>query len=214
MQLGGRIDWTVSPKTQIAVIGDGNAGRMGRVDRAETDVHNANILARVRHETGPGAEIQVQAYYDRTFRSIPGSFEEDRGTWDLDVQYRTRVNGRHMLLAGGGYRLSRDRTSVPPRTGRRGRRGRRVRPGLPAIPAAGGIRAGRDHALPQKVTLTVGARGEHNEFSGFEFQPTVRARWIPRPRNVVWGAVSRAVRTPTRLDVDVRVGAARRADRW
>jgi iron complex outermembrane recepter protein len=57
--------------------------------------------------------------------------------------------------------------------------------------------------LPQ-VTLTVGARGEHNDFSGFEFQPTVRARWIPRPRNVVWGAVSRAVRTPTRLDVDVR----------
>ena len=58
--------------------------------------------------------------------------------------------------------------------------------------------------IPQKVTLTVGARGEHNEFSGFEFQPTVRARWIPRPRNVVWGAVSRAVRTPTRLDVDIR----------
>ena len=86
VQLGGRIDWTVSPKTQIAVIGDGNGGRMGRVDRAETDVHGANILARVRHETGAGAEIQVQAYYDRTFRSIPGSFEEDRGTWDLDLQ--------------------------------------------------------------------------------------------------------------------------------
>ena len=117
VQLGGRVDWTVSPKTQIAVIGDGNAGSMGRVDRPATDVHTANILARIRHETAPGAELQVQAYYDRTFRSTPGSFEEDRGTWDLDVQYRTPVNGRHMLLAGGGYRLSRDRTSVPPLPG-------------------------------------------------------------------------------------------------
>jgi iron complex outermembrane recepter protein len=203
VQLGGRIDWTVSPKTQIAVIGDGNAGRMGRVDRAETDVHNANILARVRHETGPGAEIQVQAYYDRTFRSIPGSFEEDRGTWDLDLQYRTRVNGRHMLLAGGGYRLTRDRTSVPPGPGGAGGAAVVFVPASRQSPLLAAF-AQDEITLPQKVTLTVGARGEHNEFSGFEFQPTVRARWIPRPRNVVWGAVSRAVRTPTRLDVDVR----------
>ena len=44
----------------------------GWIGRA-TDVVDGNILARVRHETSPGAELQVQAYYDRTFRSMPGS---------------------------------------------------------------------------------------------------------------------------------------------
>ena len=204
VQFGARVDWTLSPKTQIAVIGDGNAGSMGRVDRPATDVHDANILARMRHQTAGGADLQVQAYYDRTFRSIPGSFEEDRGTWDLDVQYRTKVNDRHMLLAGGGYRLTRDRTSVPPGEG--GFRGGAAVfvPASRQSPLLAAFAQDEITIVPQKVSVTVGARGEHNEFSGFEFQPTVRARWIPRPRNVVWGAVSRAVRTPTRLDVDFR----------
>jgi iron complex outermembrane recepter protein len=205
VQLGGRIDWAVSPKTQIAVIGDGNAGSMGRVDRPTTDVHDANILARIRHETARGAELQLQAYYDRTFRSTPGSFEEDRGTWDLDVQYRTRVNGRHMLLAGGGYRLSRDRTSVPPMPGGAVGAAAVFAPASRQAALLAGFAQDEITVIPKRVTLTVGARGEHNEFSGFEFQPTVRARWIPKPRNILWGAVSRAVRTPTRLDVDIRL---------
>ena len=204
VQLGGRLDWTVSPKTQVAIIGDGNVGSMGRVDRPATDVHDGNILARLRHQTARGADLQVQAYYDRTFRSTPGSFEEDRGTWDLDVQYRTKLSERHMLLAGGGYRLSRDRTSVPPRPG--GARGAAVVfvPASRQSPLLAAFAQDEIVLVPRKVTLTVGVRGEHNEFSGFEFQPTVRARWIPRTRHVVWGALSRAVRTPTRLDVDVR----------
>jgi iron complex outermembrane receptor protein len=204
LQLGGRIDWSRSKKTQVALIGDANVGGMGRVDQPTTDVHGGNFLARVNHQTGSGAELQVQGYYDRTFRSIPGFFEEQRGTWDLDLQYRARLRERHMLLAGGGYRLTRDRTGVPP----------------PSHAASGSavvfVPAARQSALyaafvqdefavvPQTVWLTVGARAEHNDFSGFEFQPTLRVRWMPRPRTVVWGAMSRAVRTPARLDVDVR----------
>jgi iron complex outermembrane recepter protein len=204
LQLGGRIDWSLSPKTQVSLIGDGNVGAMGRPDRPTTDVHDANILARVRHQTGGGSELQIQGYYDRTFRSIPGLFQEARGTWDLDVQYRARVQARHMVLAGAGYRVSRDSTSVPPPPA--GMRG----PAVVFVPASRhsplfAAFVQDDFGLvPGKVTVTIGARGEHNEFTGFEFQPTVRARWIARPGTVVWGAVSRAVRTPTRLDVDVQ----------
>ncbi len=208
VQVGGRIDWKRSDATEVAIIGDANVGSMGRVDRPPTDVVDGNITARVRHVTSPGAELQVQAYYDRTFRSMPGLLEEHRGTWDLDVQYRARVSSRHMLLAGGTYRLTRDRTSVPPA-------GSSAPPiAVVFVPASRNsplvaLFAQDEIALvPQRLTLTVGARGEHNDYTGFEFQPTVRARWIPRPRHVVWGAVSRAVRTPTRLDADVRTVTA------
>jgi iron complex outermembrane receptor protein len=202
--VGGRIDWRLSARTQVAIIGDGNVGSMGRVGRPATDVHAGNIVARVQHETAGGAELQVQTYYDRTFRSTPGSFEEDRGTWDVDVQYRTRVNGRHMLLAGGGYRLSRDTTGVPPAAGAPPSAAVVFVPASRHSPLFAVFAQDEFTVLPNKVMLTFGARAEHNDFSGFELQPTLRARWIPRPRTVVWAAVSRAVRMPTRLDVDVR----------
>ena len=42
-------------------------------------------------------------------------------------------------------------------------------------------------------------------FNGFDLQPAVRARYSPRDDTIVWGAVSRAVRTPTRFDRELRV---------
>ena len=52
--------------------------------------------------------------------------------------------------------------------------------------------------------MTLGSKFERNEFTGFEVQPTIRARWSA-PRRSVWGAVSRAVRVPTRFDTDLRI---------
>jgi iron complex outermembrane receptor protein len=50
----------------------------------------------------------------------------------------------------------------------------------------------------------MGSKFERNEFTEFEIQPTIRARWSG-PRRSVWGAVSRAVRVPTRFDTDLRI---------
>jgi iron complex outermembrane receptor protein len=50
---------------------------------------------------------------------------------------------------------------------------------------------------------TLGSKLEHNTYSGWEVQPTARVRWT-RGRDTLWGAVSRAVRMPTRFDTDIR----------
>jgi iron complex outermembrane receptor protein len=50
---------------------------------------------------------------------------------------------------------------------------------------------------------TLGSKLEHNTYSGWEVQPTGRLRWT-RDRETLWGAVSRAVRMPTRFDTDIR----------
>ncbi len=55
-----------------------------------------------------------------------------------------------------------------------------------------------------KLTLTAGTKLEHNNFSGFDYQPSVRLLWMPTPRQSFWAAVTRAVRTPSRLDQDVQ----------
>jgi iron complex outermembrane recepter protein len=55
------------------------------------------------------------------------------------------------------------------------------------------------------LRLTLGSKFEHNDFSGFEIQPNVRLAWTPSARQTVWAAVSRAARTPTRLEHDIRL---------
>jgi len=63
--------------------------------------------------------------------------------------------------------------------------------------------------LQDEITLredllyfTVGSKFEHNDYTGFEFQPTGRLLWTPSPRHSLWAAISRAVRTPTRAEAD------------
>jgi iron complex outermembrane receptor protein len=57
--------------------------------------------------------------------------------------------------------------------------------------------------LAPALRVVVGTKLEHNGFSGFELQPSGRISWSPSPRQAVWGSVSRAVRTPTRIERDV-----------
>jgi iron complex outermembrane receptor protein len=56
--------------------------------------------------------------------------------------------------------------------------------------------------------LTLGSKVGYNEFSGLEVQPSGRLALSPNDSNTLWGAVSRAVRTPTRIENDARFGAA------
>ena len=53
------------------------------------------------------------------------------------------------------------------------------------------------------LRLTLGSKFEHNDFSGFEIQPNARIAWSPDEAHTIWGAISRAARTPARGEQDV-----------
>jgi len=57
--------------------------------------------------------------------------------------------------------------------------------------------------IRDRLHLTAGAKVEHNEYTGVEVQPSVRSAWSVAPDQTLWAAVSRAVRTPSRIDVDL-----------
>jgi iron complex outermembrane receptor protein len=58
--------------------------------------------------------------------------------------------------------------------------------------------------INDRFHVIVGSKFEHNPDTGFEVQPSGRLLWTPSEKQTVWGAVSRAVRTPSRIDEDVR----------
>jgi iron complex outermembrane receptor protein len=62
--------------------------------------------------------------------------------------------------------------------------------------------------LRDDVKLTVGARVECNDYTGNEFLPNVRLAWKTAPDHLPWGAATRAVRAPFRLDRDAFVPGA------
>ena len=55
---------------------------------------------------------------------------------------------------------------------------------------------------PNRLFLTVGSKVEHNDYTDFEYQPGARLAWTPTPTQTIWGAASRAVRAPSRIDRD------------
>lgn len=45
--------------------------------------------------------------------------------------------------------------------------------------------------------LTIGTELEYSDNTDFQWQPTLRLRWTPQPKQTWWVAVSRAIRTPS-----------------
>src|SRR6185503_2044517 len=59
--------------------------------------------------------------------------------------------------------------------------------------------------IEDRLSLTLGSKLEHNDYTNFEIQPTGRLLWTPTQRQSVWASVSRAVRTPTMLEDNIRI---------
>jgi len=57
--------------------------------------------------------------------------------------------------------------------------------------------------LRENVYLTLGTKLEHNDYTGYEVSPNGRLQWNMNDNHMVWAAVSRAVRTPSRYDRDL-----------
>lgn len=194
-QGGFRIDSKVLSDDIITLQGDAYSGYFGQLTSGDIDVDGANVIARWTHSLGEDSSLTVQTYFDRTHRFIPDVFEEHRDTYDIEAQHQFRY-GQHDLVYGANYRLSSDEIG-------------NLGPQLAFIPdretvhLVSGYAQDEWHIVPDKFSLTGGSKFEYNSFSGFEAQPTGRFTWLPADGQTVWGAISRAVRTPTRIDQDL-----------
>lgn len=194
-QGGFRIDSQLTPDDTLTVQGDGYAGSFSQLNAADTEVDGGNLIARWTRQFSPDANIMVQGYYDRTHRLVPGVFEEDRNTFDLELEGRFVV-GPHDIVYGANYRLSADDIG-------------NLGPTLAFLPSSfdahllSAYVQDEWHIIPRVFALAAGSKFEYNSFSGFEVQPSVRFILDPTKEQTIWGAISRAVRTPTRIDQDL-----------
>ncbi|HEX8381912.1 MAG TPA: TonB-dependent receptor [Sphingomonas sp.] len=182
---GFRTDWSAGAGN-ITVQGDlfRQRGDSGSRDKGH------NLLARWTTPVGQAGGLQVQAYYDRFSRDFSGVFDA-LATYDLAVQHDW-TTGRHKIVWGGGIRATRDRFVNGANAF-----------GLDPISRTlwiGNIFAQDSIALTPTLTVTAGAKAEQQSYTGLQILPSVRLAWQPVEGTLLWSAVSRAIRAPSRID--------------
>jgi iron complex outermembrane receptor protein len=205
---GFRMDWDIDKDNMLTVQGDYFSGHaeatsvLGQltppyqsVRDGTTHISSADILARWTRDLGPGSELQLQVYYDHVTRSLE-VFEQDRNTVDMDFQHSLRVGDRHSFIWGLGYRATWDDLTGSVLSFDPGKRLVNVYSTFAQFTA--------ELAENERLTLELGSKFEFNDHSGFEIQPSARLAWKPNEDHTVWAAITRAVRTPSRADHDIR----------
>jgi iron complex outermembrane receptor protein len=195
-QGGVRLESGLAGANQWFVQGDVYRGVEGLLSRDDADIAGGNVLGRWTRRFS-NAEFQGQVYYDRTFRHVPQQFQERRNTFDIEALHRLRSGGRHEFVVGGNVRVTHGRDI--------GSAGFRFVPEERTNALVSAFVQDDIVLRPDRVFLRVGSKFERNDFTGLEVQPAVRVRVSPGPRQMVWAAVSRAVRLPTRFDTDLQL---------
>ena len=210
---GFRTDWTASEQDTVTLQGDcyrDLAGSFGvrpsmtppTFIQSGSDPEQAsgqNIVCRWTHKIDDESEWSLQSYFDHTERDwLEMDFGEKRNTADVDFCHHFPLADRHKMTWGLQYRNTGDKIRNAPFM-------------LSFTPAERNINL-YSCFVQDEITLsenrwylTIGSKFEHNDFSGFEYQPTIRLLWTPSPKYSLWGAISRAVRIPTRADQNIRI---------
>ncbi len=191
-QGGFRLDGALSARDGLTVQGDLYSGRIEQPASDPTTVSGGNLLGRWSRTVSERSDLKLQLYVDRTRRRIPGTFAEALNTYDVDFQHHLLLGTRHDVVWGLGYRLIDDDVGnsmvlgfLPPKVTRQW---------------FSAFLQDEIALVADQLHLTFGTKVEHNDYTGFEFQPSVRVAWRLSERDTLWSAVSRAVRTPSRID--------------
>ena len=140
------------------------------------------------------SSFRLQAAYDQNnYQLLPFSKYEAK-SFDVDLQHRFPLLERHDLTWGAHYRSNSNKVldtevlTFSPRQRNNHFFSLFIRDEITL--------------MPNRLMFTLGTRLDHNEFTGLEIQPNARIMWTPNAENSIWIAVSRAVRTPSRVEHD------------
>ncbi|MGA1867675.1 MAG: TonB-dependent receptor plug domain-containing protein [bacterium] len=205
---GYRIDWDISGIDSLSLQGDMYEGDLGIPDKiAATEppyyiisegaaFDGKTLQVNWKRSFSESSTMRLQAYYDQP--SVTFSLgHEKRDTYDIDFQHTAQIGDRHELIWGLGYRISLSQTWPQYVVQFSSNKDEYI---LYSCFLQDRIALKLD-----KLYLTLGSKFEHNNLTGLESQPSMRLLWHSRENQACWAAVSRAVRTPARIEREIEV---------
>ena len=211
---GFRVDWNAPEQNLFTIQGDGYAGWIRHVLEGlystnppsytesivdDWQVHGADVLGRWTHTFSDTSDLKVQAYYDYTGRKA-AIFDEERHTFDLSLQHEFALGERNKVVWGLGYRVTTDTEQNNPIIS--------FNPDAQTENLYSGFLQDEIALVKDRLSLTFGSKLEHNDYTGVEYEPGARLLWTPwagsslrgLSSQTFWASVSRAVRTPSRVE--------------
>lgn len=158
-----------------------------------------NVLARWVHSSSQKSAIRVQMYYDRTSRDFRNGFAERLKTYDADTQHRFEIGKFNQIIWGFGIRVmdhAVDNLELF-----------RFEPEEKTLYLYSIFLQDRITFLRERLDLTLGIKAEYNRYTNMQYQPGARLAFRYKENQLLWAAVSRAVRIPARIDRDFYLNA-------
>jgi len=207
LRVGGRADWELSAASSLQISAEAYDGTSGMdvwdydalpsltTIAIEDDFKGAFATVEWAHAAEHAGRFAVRGVIDYTDRQSL-VFDETRRTYDLELQHTLPEWRRNSALWGVSVRYtidSTDRTAID------------VIPASDSVTILSGFVQDELALLNDALHLIVGSKVEHSDFIGTQFMPNVRARYSFASDTVLWGAISRGIRSASRLERDVRV---------
>ncbi len=206
---GFRLDWQRSERDRLTVQADVYGGERGVANAGyvsfdppvrhrgwdEDEVSGGNLLARWERGSGDDTRWTLKFYCDRARRD-EDALGQRIDTFDFELDYFFPRRGRHRITVGGGQRVVSDdlRVSLINMTYP-----------LSQTSYLTSAYAQDEITVSERVRFTLGSKLEWSSYTGFEILPNARVLFKVDERRVVWGAISRAASTRSRLDRDMRI---------
>jgi iron complex outermembrane receptor protein len=202
-QGGFRSDWNLSTRDLLTIQGE-----YRRVDGGETitglvpqtlsigtfsdplENNGGDILARWTHRFLNGSDVSVQAYFDNSYVSGNGASDKTN-IGNLDIAQHWHWGSRNDLVWGFSYRAVAQRFV--------GNSFVTVNPAERTDSLYAAF-AQDEITLSKTLTLTLGAKFEHNAYTGYENEPSAQLVWAPSTRHTFWAAAAKAIRQPSSSD--------------
>lgn len=196
LQGGFRADWADATDT-ATLQGDLYRGK-GEVvpgQIANTMIAGQNLMASWSRQMEDRSTFKLQAYYDHARRTALSGIRATVDTYDISTQYDFAMGETQTIVVGGGYRLTDDLFLGGPATSF-------LSPARKSL-GLGNVFVQDTITLNPALSLTLGVKLEHNDYTGAEFMPDARLAWRASDTSVVWLSAARAVRTPSRFDTEL-----------
>jgi len=210
LRAGFRADSALSSKDTLTVQGNLYSGREGEFGSflpsvtspglkplsEEINLAGGFLQSTWHHQYSDRSDSSLQISYTRYTRGDPLE-PETRDTVDLDYQHHLAWGQRQDLVWGLGYHYTTDSIG--------GSLTVSFNPPSRSLEVFNLFLQDEIMLVPKRLYLIAGTKFEHNDYTGFEAMPSVRAAWTPSDHNMFWVAVSRALRAPSRNDTNLIV---------
>jgi iron complex outermembrane recepter protein len=186
---GFRLDWT-PPNDTLSLQGNLST----ETEDPAGFNRDGDLLASWQHKFDNGATLQILTYYDQSGRYENNGSAFTLNTYDLETQYNVTVAGWNNIVVGAGERSFRyefENTALA------------LVPPSQTLNLAN-IFAQDTISLSRQVKVTPGVKLEDEPYAGIQAMPSIRIAWKPIESTLLWAAISRAVRSPTPVDANLR----------